>query len=63
MNLLFILRIFCLLTLIMFVTKIIFGSNPVHWLDWLSGVACAIAVYYLEPLFGKYIRRPKFLRR
>ncbi|MBQ6005496.1 MAG: hypothetical protein IJL14_04530 [Selenomonadaceae bacterium] len=63
MNLIFVLRIFCLLTLITFVIKIIFGSTPIHWNDWFSGVVCAIAVYYLEPLFGKYLRGKKFSRR
>ena len=56
MNLTFWTRVVCILYLISFVTKILFGSRPFSWLDWMSGIAFAISIYFLEPLVGKYIR-------
>lgn len=62
MNLIFWTRLFGLMAIICFVTRVIFGSRPVSWLDWMSGMACAIAIYYLSPLFEGPLRK-KFRRR
>lgn len=62
-NLTFWTRVVCTLYLIAFVVNVVFGSRDVYWRDWFSGVVFAIAIYFLEPIFGKYLRRKKFFRR
>ena len=59
MNLTFWTRVVCILYLISFVTKILFGTSPFSWRDWMSGIAFAISIYFLEPLVDKYIRRKR----
>jgi len=63
MNLIFWNRLIGVLVIMTFILSIIFGNRNINWIDWISGVACAIAIYYLEPVFSKHIRGRKFLRR
>ncbi|MBQ7453624.1 MAG: hypothetical protein IJS69_01010 [Selenomonadaceae bacterium] len=56
MNLIFWTRVVCTVYVISFVVKLIFGSRPISWLDWMSGIAFAISIYYLTPVVEKFIR-------
>lgn len=62
MNELFWARLTSILFLVVFAFKLIFGNRAFDWLDWLSGIAFAISIYYLKPLFVGCVRKLKSRR-